>query len=544
MKFSPNLQKIRIRNLLITLVSVICTFITLLHNINESYLGNDFVDFVVPLQSLNSGMHNLYGTFWEIHPPLLFLTLFAWISIFGKTLVGFYILFSLTLFSFYSLMILIICDVTKSNKGFLVGTFFCLVVAFQNFFGIFFPIEIIGTTLTLFSVYLIFKKQSMFNIFICFFLITYAGFIKEVYLVPSIFILAALIILNPKRKLKVIIAAASGLCSSTILTLVFLLYANSWNDYLTVMKYKDQTFNYSLNSKLLEQIQLLPYFVVKNYSIFGILPLNLIKLLILFALTLAIFIGLLNFRKLNLNEINKLILKNAKIFILSATLCGLYFGMVLQGKPLNGHYAISFMPFTYILYGKLIAHFTRKFNENRSNIMVVGSSVMIMFALMCPNLDQTFRVANKVFINLGNLSSHIRDMESTDSTKAYRISTPSNNPCIQVAYGWGSGSFYHYSNAYPCSKFFLIELIARNRLFTDMFVKEILARPPNYIVYDTRLADLDVLLFEKEVFPYRKILANCYELDNLEKYLYRSKSNEIQLKSCIITTLIHAKIDY
>jgi hypothetical protein len=102
-----------------------------------------------------------------------------------------------------------------------------------------------------------------------------------------------------------------------------------------------------------------------------------------------------------------------------------------------------------------------------------------------------------------------------------------------VAYGWKAGAYYYYSKGNPCSPYFLSGLVANNKQIWSEFRRTIIENPPSEIYYDTFMTGLDVHSFEKNIFPYSKIIENCY-LTTSNPKLFSSSSNSAKgTQKCI-----------
>ena len=522
--------------LFIIISSITFSAIILLRTIELNYLSHDFVDYVAPVDALFNNPPGLYNTFWEIHPPMLYGIIFLWKLIMGSTMISFYFLYFIFLFLFLFFLSRIVMHYSNLKYTVIFQMILVTSIIFSNLFSMFFPVELVGTTFFLIAIYILRSSINITRVIFAFILFSSAILIKEVYLFASIFVFIYLIMKQRYSRASVISGAVIGTMLVSFACIGLLLYSNSLSAYLHVLSYKRIAFPISLNAKLLEQIQLLPYFYLKHFSFASNFPIVFIKILLLTSLMAII---LLFVRNRLFAE--KLVIFNIPnhVILLGFVLFGLAIGMVWQGKPLDGHYAISFVPFfvlfIFLTIFELAEHHESKIGERS---LFLGLFLLIFF--FTPNFEVVKNNMNIVYSNVTNFRSLVLKFETVDSLKDRIVKSKG---CLQVAYGWSSGSYYHYSGLTPCSKYFLVELIALQPDFTSEFRRELLDNPPPVIVYNRAGAELDVNLFEKKVFPYKNIVENCYKQDQNSVKLYYAKfSSKLEMKKCFLFILQKSNI--
>jgi hypothetical protein len=189
-------------------------------------------------------------------------------------------------------------------------------------------------------------------------------------------------------------------------------------------------------------------------------------------------------------------------------------GYVWQDKPVQGHsFVMLFMPF-FLLTAAGLVYVVHAFSDSRSwTLLQRGGVVAIVIGLsLIPSTTVVAGLGDRYQeIRGSDQLSSVVTLEDSASLQRYAVmaSHLGGTGCLQVAYGWNSGAAYIYTGANPCSRYFLANLLTTD-VVRNEFRRDMTTRPPDVIVYETDMADLDVQSFEKTVFPYSRVLAECY----------------------------------
>ena len=162
--------------------SLFLTLITILSTINQWTLSHDFITYATISESLLKSPPSLYDSYWEIHPPFLFLLLAFWIWLFGNTLISFYALYAIVLLFFYLVINLLVSKLHYKLNVLVFQVILLSDFVLTNIFNMFFPIDIIGTLFCLTAILLLVIKCNLTNITLAFTLSLLAIFTKEVFI--------------------------------------------------------------------------------------------------------------------------------------------------------------------------------------------------------------------------------------------------------------------------------------------------------------------------------------------------------------------------
>ena len=512
------------------LFSIFLTLVTISSTINQRTLSHDFITYATISESLLKSPPSLYNTFWEIHPPLLFLLLAFWIWLFGNTLISFYVLYAILLLSFYFAINLIVLKLRHNQNLMIFPVILLLDFSLTNIFNMFFPIEIIGTLLCFAAILLLIRECNFTNVTSALTLTLIATFTKEVFIFMPLALFVFLMINAKFKKRQLFYAMGISMTLITAIIWMELKLSNSVLEYIEVTKYKKEIFSINILSKLVEQIQLAPYLYIKNFTVIGFSK-NVSKF-VLISIFLLIIYKAVKIIKRNSRKFNFERYRHSNIVLIYLSLTAILLGFLWQGKPVDDHYAIVIVPFVLILLydGLNRMLFMPRPTPSKKSIAKLASGITILIFLT-PNINQLELAISRTTNNLKDISNNLLKMESKKELANSTFKIPG---CLQVAYGWGSARYYHYSKIEPCSKYFLAELTVMSKSLSENFRLDLLANPPSAIYFNPLEADLDVNIYEKIVFPYTKVIRYCYAKDVENKFLYRAKYFEnSKMKDCL-----------
>jgi hypothetical protein len=206
--------------------------------------------------------------------------------------------------------------------------------------------------------------------------------------------------------------------------------------------------------------------------------------------------------------------QNSILLLSVLTWACLILGYVWDGAPVQGHsFVILYLPFMFVAVLALVyisdafsAHSSWRVLHRRVGMAAVLFLLLIPSPTVAAGLGDRYKEATR-----STPLSTLLTLESPASMQRFSAmeSHLHGTGCLQVAYGWDSGAAYIYTGANPCSRYFLANLLTTTAS-QDEFRREMTTRPPDVIVYETDMANLDIVAFEKTVFPYSSVLAECY----------------------------------
>ena len=191
-----------------------------------------------------------------------------------------------------------------------------------------------------------------------------------------------------------------------------------------------------------------------------------------------------------------------------------------SGYRFSSHYGISSLMGIFLCTVALISFLIRfvqlKFDLQKQWAHI-PLALLVVLTPSAETIDLFSITLNKTSASaaLTMFSRITSDQPSLNELKAAETIQGSSNDfqCSISVYGWGSGSFYLYSKSKPCTKYFLPNLVSSERMAID-YKSELEQNPPRVINYGCldylSCSDLDISEFETLVFPYSKVIADCY----------------------------------
>jgi len=488
--------------------SLILTCLVLVQTINQVSFSHDFSSYVAAINYLFDHGHGPYIDFWDIKPVYLFIILSGFFSITGISLVTAYALYALFLFAFFLCLHYYI--IASNLRIRLSGIFIILLfgIVCSNLFNtMFFPSEIIGFDFILLSLLILRRAESFKRLFLGLLLASIAGQTKEVYLFCSLALALYLITANLNRT-KVVVAFVTANLVVALVGLCFLIKTHALGQYLEMTRIKSEMFQLDPVYNFLKFPILAVVSYTSQYTLLGIAtPLFLgLLLLVVFSVSRSQAGTGFTFIKFSNLKIEQDV--RGLLLILAAIILG----FTWQGKLPTEHYAISLLPIITLVLISLLDQFQLK----SKNVFFIAA--LILF----PNVGILTTTAQSIVQNTIDSRSLIDKIITGEGAKKFKVPVAR---CLQVAYGWESGAYYYYSNTRPCSKYFLSPLIVGSNRLTNDLVLELAKNPPSEIIYNPEGAGLNVSDFESAVFPYSRVLENCFYQYGSSS-LYKSRSTE------------------
>ncbi len=391
-------------------------------------VSHDFSSWLVQSKSAVEGL-SPYGTFLDIKPPGLILSTSVWIFLFGGSDLSFFTL--QTVLTFFSLVgVVLLAPGSKKQRiwwaaifttiSFLSGAYSLMPLS-PELFAL--PFVTIGT-------YLFFKareRPSLLGIGAALFSI--ASTFKESF-IPILLVPLLLAIGRRSGKLGFVVF----LWSASIQLIPYLaLFIKGWfEDYWEAISIKSQIFSITVDSLGMSLLR------TAGTSILYVGP---------FALILSLSVLLLSILR-TLREPSWEYLSSERCVTVLLFL-GLLLGLVLQQKPLNGHYALLI----YLSVWLLAAQFwSLRQNWRQATLIAIG--LLVPGISFYNQASQSLALGNEV-IGTGSFFYTEGPVERA-SKEILRIA--SQDSCLHVAHGWRAGAYYHYANLPPCSRHYLANL--------------------------------------------------------------------------------------
>ena len=469
-------------------------------------LDNDLSAYLAPAVAIVRGTGAPYVNYFDVKPPGLVFFFVPWIALFGSSMKSLVVLDvillagNLTLF-FYLLRRVaspLLRDVAYSVS---------IVAAFglQLFGGMFLLSETVGSFFLLLALAVALRFRSHPQAFLLVgALCALSGQVKEVW-VFSIIPFGVLALMDRPRRWKTLACLAAGWVAILGLLVGGLLAVGALGAYLDVLRYKATVFPLpGLRAAARAVLNTVSSESITVFLLWPIFPL---------VMGLAVY---LRVRVLGAGvALRELVgFKESIVLVSFLTWACLVVGYVWQDKPVQGHsFVILFFPFVLFTAAGLVYVRHALSNSKSWRLLERRSAVAIVIGLsLIPSVT--------VLAGLGDRYQEIRGsdqlsplltLESSASLQKYAVMASHLNGtgCMQVAYGWNSGAAYVYTGANPCSRYFIANLLT-NEVVRHEFRRDMTTRPPDVIVYQTDMADLDVQQFEKTIFPYSRVLAKCY----------------------------------
>lgn len=526
------------------------TAVLLLLNTNEQLgnplLTNDFNAWMLPAIAPLNGLGFPYKDYWAIEPPALLLMTAIW-GVFGQSLAWFHVLLIslevLTCWMYWKIVSKVF-PTLGSVILYCVGIFFYFSSAVQSMF---LPSEINGSFFSLLGLLMLLSKERIEKkVFWASLFFGLAGQMKEVFaftvlaLVPD-YIKASLV--SWKFLLKIIWQSIKGMSLMLFFVFGYLISNAATSAYHEVILSKSGAFQITnLDFQFSHAYQAMQFpiyrFILVNYSL------------------LVLSVGSIAIGWLGISLSKMILLKKSRknVITASATLpkdlysylvlicywIGSWIGYIAQNRYGN-KYDIAVLFSTLILLAILskiitfgiFSMFEAVFNLSSKVTKKYNAFVfaVILGCLILPN--RPFLVASisqvKAFSPSGFISRWLYLEIASERVVASLIKEKTTeSDCIQGVYGWGVGSLYIYSERKPCTRFFIPNIITPDQV--EEYRRSIVKSPPAAIFYSIGGADLDISVFERDVFNYSSVISNCYILDTAHKGLYWPKMELLDSK--------------
>ena len=521
----------------------------------DSRIENDIVNYVLPAFAMDHNLGSPYSDYYINRPPGAFILIRLWAKMFGYELQSWIILESLLLL----VISLILYDIFNCLGPKLISAisviFSLLTLLFSGTLAMFMPLEIISLFLILLATRILLKNRSSFKKTTVFFtLLFFAASVREQYLVTLIFMFVSVLIAqkNEKKLFKTTQACLLGLIiAGSAFYWHFLVHSN-FADFVSVFKDEFDSEKQPLSHYFGWILDAISFHSVTSFSSLILKPeLHMyIFIPVFFCLLISALVHLSN--PMFFSHTFQQFIVGMVGFSLIASV-----SWQSSGFRFSAHYAISSLIGMFLCIISTISFIIRflSFKFDLSKRWVYIPTALLLFFV--PSVETVKLVAvtfdkisaSTIANQFSRITSNQLSLNEIKAAEIIKLSPPDFNCSVNI-YGWGSGSFYLNSKSKPCTKYFLPNLVASKQMAID-YMRDIERNPPRVINYGCfdylTCSDLDINEFETIVFPYAKVIADCYFFIAQEQHqstdtnyykLFLSRwSSKTEQSNCIKTTI-------
>ena len=472
---------------------------------NHGLISTDEASWVAPAVAIVRGTGAPYVNYFDVKPPGLVFFFVPWIALFGASMKSLVVLDVLLLVGNLSLFFYLLRRLASPLlRDVVYGVSLVAAFGLQLFSGEFVQSETVGSFLLLLALAVVLRFRARPQAFLLAgALCALASQVKEVWFFCVIAFAVFALMETPGRwrKLASLVAGWVGMLGLLVAGLVALGAAGA---YLDVLTYKGTTFPLpGLVAGAREAVKVVRTESATVYWLWPALPI----LLGLALYSRVRVIGAIS----ALREI--LGFKESAALLAFLTWLCLVPGYVWQNKPVQGHaFVMLFYPFVFFTTAALV-YVGHSFSDSKSWKLLKPRGVIasVLVLSLIPSTTVAGGLGDRYQEIRGTPLDTLLKMESSASMQKYAVieSHLTGTGCLQVAYGWDAGAANIYTGVNPCSRYFLSDLIT-NSVVANEFRRDMTAKPPDVIVYETDMTDLNVQWFEETVFPYSRVLADCY----------------------------------
>ena len=526
----------KIPGLLASLVTVGLLVLTYAQYASQGRITADLSTYLLPFHARELNMGSLYVDYFDIKPPLTYAIFIPWVKFFGLSLLSMWVFYLLFLVTMFMSLWLLLRRVLKGWMALFLYCIFCVIVVGNSLLeDLFFVTEAIGLALVLLGLLVALKWTNRNSaIFLASLMMAAAGQVKEVFILAPL-ILFVVLMHRKTGRLAGFVSAISGILFANLVVLGILFWWGSGvpNAYLDIWKFKSDAFPKPSPSGVLSQT-----LDIANTVSHSWMPLFIVFLVATLSLVSASF-----FVKKESVRIARTSLTSESaiyFYLFFALLLGTYW----QGKGLYGHYSLPLLVAGFLVIGCLLALDLRLSATWKPGVQL-GLIAVLCISLL-PSVSAVKWTGGR--ITSFNPSSFFTDLTSYENDEELEIfqrieQLTAPEDCIQVAYGWDASSYYLYSNRRPCSRFIVPPLWTNSQLQNELR-KELISNPPRILIYDktvmreSGLPGKDGSAFNEEVFPYDRVVSQCYRLVPGTKILFEPRFQfSAETSSCISSRL-------
>ena len=448
---------------------------------------------ILPALAPFEGLGVPYRDYWDIYPPGIYI---FW-GIFGQLLhdsqLG-YRIFHLLLSAVCVLITFDLIEKSTKNNVHAEGTtpFFCKLLFLCLFFSPLVNHEelsnvLLGTTISILALWIcLFSKNTILRLGLSSFLFLFAGYMKE----PFLFgVLVPFALTLRERKTNFVIPlfwTCAGSALAVFTNLFYLFHFHLISSYQEVNAFKRRAFF----EKTASLFSLLPYRMVHYFAeVFATLFWSGLIGGFLFVFTLLFIFWKSEWKKtLELSTSQFAIL----VFVFAE-----FFGFNLQHRSF-GHYQIQIIVPMILGLVVLLSIFKSRYEKY---------PVILFLFLFIPNFNYLIQFKDFKFYRWNEFC------HSLGHTELPPLEIFQKDKTVLVVYGWATSDFYYFNRLKPYSRFFIVHSSILGPMQIQEWVNTFKKKLPDFVLYHTSGADMDVDAFEAQSLHLAKLLEACYALE-------------------------------
>lgn len=435
--------------------------------------SHDFTSWLVQSEALIAG-DSPYGLFFDIKPPGLITVTGLWVLLLGSSDAALFLLQVLLTFSSLTGVIRISRRL-DANTWVWVLIFVSTIMLTGTYSNMPLSPELFALPLIIWSMYFLLSSEKSSNFYYAAAALSLAGTFKETF-IPTLAVLLGLAL--AARSVRLLGVSVSIILIVQIMVFVPIFLVDGGADYLLVLEAKSQIFEFSLASIFLSVLRL-------GYT--GFFHLGLAAPILVSGAFLITRVT---------PGVAPRILRSSELNLALGLIASLSAGLVLQQKPLIGHYALL------LQFGILFLTLTlRRAILNKRH----GLAVTVLLLLPGLSFGSSSASTGRALMER-SLSGNFfwtQGPAETISTKLTEI--PLDGACLHVATGWKAGAYYHYSQLRPCSKHFLASLTLPSESSRAQLSEDLDSQLGKVIMLveksDSDLKEIDPMEYAESLYP-------------------------------------------
>lgn len=499
-------------NKLYILLLLIFPIINIFRFFPDTQFFGDTASLLVPALSKINGLGHFYHDYWEYKPPGIMFLVSSWAHLFGQSLGSF------KLFHFISniLLLILIYSINKTilskYLNYISTTFIAVVLFSPEIQTLLIASEIFGLLFSIIAVYQLLRESP--NLYLSGLLFALSSQMKDPFAftvisfgVYAIYLLFEVGVLKTVKNCLLFIL---GYLTTFILIILYLILNGALSAYLQVIMFKSSFVNlpHLFDATLVTAKNITA--IITEYSA---APFLMILILLGFYLSVK-------------KTKNQLII----IMYSIGSLIGL-----AAGKSLGSHYLIQIIFPFYITMYICICWIYEYIHSLRLNEKIKGYLLTLLIIIttiaMLPGLKYF-----KSYILYVRPTLPIVQTVLTKEDQ-FVLDNTSKDDCISVVYGWGTSEIPYKTRRKTCTRFFLTNIVL-TKWQQQEYRDQIINNPPKAVIYKNFETDMNVELFEKDIFNWSKVLSNCYYQDKIMITGHLLLSDDLSItKECIINNL-------
>ena len=510
------LKSKKLQKIIFILLLAILPVLNIVNRFPDNKFSGDTASLLLPALSPLNNNGVPYLDYWEYKPPGIMLVVSSWASIFGQSLGSFKFLHLLLNF-LISLLLYKITTKILSREYSLLSTVIISIILFSPLIeSLLIGSEMFGLLLSLLGLKLLIQDKP--SLFWSGFAFATASQMKDPFGFTVFAIIPFMLFAFQQAKYKTVIIQTlkfvMGFISSLAVITAYLLSSSALPSYLEVLRYKSGFLNIrQLIIHTPETITIISKLITElNYAPAIILLLSFGALISLIKLTF----------------INRVNLPQLVVIFYSI---GSFIGFA-AGRSISSHYLVQIIPpliLTIAIITDWASSLTTSVLKGRFSKFVVSTLFLLTFIIVVlPNQKLALAYIPTQF------PTSIVWQVKLKPEEEFILENTTSSDCIVSVYGWGAAEAPVHTQRRTCTRHFLanITLAKWQRL---EYYTQVISNPPQIVIYNTFLTDMDVPQFEKTVFNWSKVLYNCYQQSSdIPKIFVLQNMNSMDATQCLI----------